>query len=336
MLWNRKEFKRKARSAVKRNYWQAVAVCFILAFLGCEYTSSTAAIHQYDPNIPTADDLIVEQTDRLSNYELIRNLTDRILGSTQEETGAGSSGLGDRQDRISDGDKGVSGKKDGEGREMSIIDKIRKFVDSIGSSTFDSRTEDRGYLFRLLRAVYQFVIGHKILSGFIFLLAALLSLGYSFLAANPLIVGKRRFFLDNNRAQEAEQRPGIRRIFYCFTRERYWKTVKVMFFRDLFIGLWSLTIIGGIIKFYEYRPIPFLAAEHPDMDRKEIFALAKEMMRGYKWNLFIMDLSFLGWEILEVLTLGLAGIFYAVPYMSAAEAEMYLGVKEGVHRKEKD
>ncbi|MCR1841958.1 DUF975 family protein [Murimonas intestini] len=302
MVWNRKEYKRRARKAVRGNYWPMVAVCFILAFFGCEYTSSTASIHQYDSNITTAEDLVVVQSKKLSNYEVAEDIVRKILNKEEEQ--GGQTGL------------------------------MKEFND-IRTSIFDSRTEDRSYIFQVLRALREFVIEHRAATGMIFVLAALLSLAYSFLAANPLIVGKREFFLESSRITDEESKPGIRRIFYSFMGGRYWNTVKIMFFRDLFVGLWSLTIIGGIIKFYEYRPIPFLAAEYPELDRKEIFRLSKEMMRGYKWQLFLMDLSFIGWELLEVATLGLAGIFYAVPYMSAAETQMYLGLKEAAGGKEK-
>lgn len=302
MVWNRKEYKRRARKAVRENYWTMVAVCFILAFFGCEYTSSTASIHQYDSNVSTADDLVVEQSKKLSNYEVVEDIVQKLL-------------------HLEKGQQTKTG--------------FMKAFNDLRTSYFDSRTEDRSYIFQVLRAFHEFVIEHKAAAGMIFVLAALMGLAYSFLAANPLIVGKREFFLESSRILDEEAKPGIRRIFYSFTGGRYWKTVKVMFARDFFVGLWSLTIIGGIIKFYEYRPIPFLIAEYPELDRKEIFRLSKEMMRGHKWQLFVMDLSFIGWWMLEVATLGLAGIFYAVPYMSAAETQMYLGLKDVAGGKEK-
>lgn len=238
-----------------------VAVCFVLAFFGCEYTSSTAAIHQYDSNIPTPDDLVVEHSNKLSNYEVIEDIVSELFNIDLD--GSASTGL-------------------------------RKAVEDIRTSTFDSRTEDRSYIFQILRAFHEFVVEHRAAAGMVFIVAALLGLAYSFLAANPLIVGKREFFLESIGITDEEAKPGIRTIFYSFTRGRYWRTVKVMFARDFFVGLWSLTIVGGIIKFYEYRPIPFLIAEYPELNRKEIFRLSKEMMKGHKWELFVMDLSFIG------------------------------------------
>ena len=97
-----------------------------------------------------------------------------------------------------------------------------------------------------------------------------------------------------------------------------------MFFRDLFTFLWTLLfIIPGIIKSYEYKMVPYLLAEYPDMDRKEVFARSRDMMYGQKWNTFVLDLSFIPWNILSTITFGLVGLFYVSPYQDATYAELY-------------
>lgn len=97
-----------------------------------------------------------------------------------------------------------------------------------------------------------------------------------------------------------------------------------MFLRGLFTGLWSLLfVIPGIIKHYEYLMIPYILAENPGMDRQEVFAISKRMMMGQKWNVFVLDLSFIGWRLLEGITLGIVGVFYVEPYYQATMAELY-------------
>ena len=56
--------------------------------------------------------------------------------------------------------------------------------------------------------------------------------------------------------------------------------------------------------------IPYILAENPKIQRKKAFKLSKEMMKGNKWKTFILDLSFLGWELLSIFTFGLLNIFY--------------------------
>ena len=97
-----------------------------------------------------------------------------------------------------------------------------------------------------------------------------------------------------------------------------------MFFRDLYTLLWSLLfIIPGIVKAYEYRMIPYILADNPDMDKDEAFTRSREMMTGQKWKTFVLDLSFIGWNILSLLTIGLLGIFYVGPYKRATRAALY-------------
>ena len=60
--------------------------------------------------------------------------------------------------------------------------------------------------------------------------------------------------------------------------------------------------------------IPFLLAENPQMNRKEAFEKSRQMMKGNKWATFVLDLSFIGWSLLGIITFGLVNIFFAGPY----------------------
>ena len=94
----------------------------------------------------------------------------------------------------------------------------------------------------------------------------------------PLRVGCRRWFLKNR-----TQKPSMGEVVHIFGNG-YLNTAKVMFLRNLFTFLWTLLfIIPGIVKSYEYRMIPFLLAENPDMDRKEAFERSRALMNGRKW-----------------------------------------------------
>lgn len=104
----------------------------------------------------------------------------------------------------------------------------------------------------------------------------------------------------------------------------------------LYIFLWSLLfIIPGIVKAYQYRMVPYILADRPELDQKEVFALSKQMMDGEKWNAFVLDLSFLGWHILGIITAGILEIFYIAPYVNLTNAQLYLtlsGTQETVDK----
>lgn len=152
----------------------------------------------------------------------------------------------------------------------------------------------------------------------IFAIAMAIAIVLDAFVINPLEIGIRRFGLANLNAK-AE----VKEIGFGYDHN-YKNGVKTMFFRDLYTFLWSLLfIIPGIVKSYEYRMIPYLLADHPDMTSEQAFAESKRMMTGQKWNAFVLDLSFIGWDILSILTLGILSIFYVEPYKFMTKAALY-------------
>ena len=100
--------------------------------------------------------------------------------------------------------------------------------------------------------------------------------------------------------------------------------------RDLFIVLWSfLLIIPGIVKSYEYRLVPYIMSEDPELDYKEALAQSKALMKGQKWRTFVLDLSFIGWEILSAFTCGILSLFFVTPYRCSTEAALYEALRYG-------
>ena len=139
---------------------------------------------------------------------------------------------------------------------------------------------------------------------------------------NPLTVGVRRFFSTN-----LHEKARARELAFSFDHS-YKNIVHVMFFRSLHTFLWSLLfIIPGIVKSYEYRMIPYLLAEYPDMPKNDAFAISKYMMDGNKWKAFVLDLSFILWYLGTIFTLGLLGLFYANPYKAQTDAALYEALK---------
>ncbi len=152
------------------------------------------------------------------------------------------------------------------------------------------------------------------LSAFIIAINALL--------LNPLEVGGMRFLVTNLH-QPAEIKELAFGYDHC-----YKNSVKTLFLRDLYTVLWSLLfVIPGIIKAYEYRMMPYILADDPTLPTSEVFAQSKAMMKGNKWKAFVLDLSFIGWEILSLLTAGLLDTFYVRPYRLMTNAALYEALK---------
>lgn len=108
----------------------------------------------------------------------------------------------------------------------------------------------------------------------------------------------------------------------------FFAAFKVQFFVGLWTFLWSLLfIIPGIIKSYSYSMSMYILAEDPKKPAFDCIDESVEMMQGKKMDYFLLQLSFIGWMLLTVLTFGIVGI-WAIPYMETTCANFYLANKK--------
>ena len=98
----------------------------------------------------------------------------------------------------------------------------------------------------------------------------------------------------------------------------------------IFTALWSLLlIVPGIVKAYSYSMVYYIKADHPEYDWRQCIAESQAMMNGHKMDLFILDLSFIGWMIVGSLCLGV-GTLWVSAYMEAARAHFYESIQSYV------
>ena len=95
----------------------------------------------------------------------------------------------------------------------------------------------------------------------------------------------------------------------------------------LYTFLWSLLfIIPGIVKSYSYAMTPYILLDRPELSATDAIKESEKMMNGHKMELFILDLSFIGWILLSMLTCGVL-VLYVEPYMMATKSAFYLELK---------
>jgi uncharacterized membrane protein len=96
---------------------------------------------------------------------------------------------------------------------------------------------------------------------------------------------------------------------------------------SLYTFLWSLLfIIPGIIKSYSYAMTPYILLDRTELSATDAIKESEKMMDGHKMDLFILDLSFIGWILLSMLTCGIL-VLYVEPYMMATKSAFYLELK---------
>lgn len=119
----------------------------------------------------------------------------------------------------------------------------------------------------------------------------------------------------------------IENMFRNAFDKNYLHKVLGMFLMTLFVALWSLLlIIPGLIKGYAYALTPFILEENPEMSAYDAIKYSEKIMMGHKWDLFILNLSFIGWFILCCFTFGI-GFLWLVPYVQLAQCEFYEDIK---------
>lgn len=142
----------------------------------------------------------------------------------------------------------------------------------------------------------------------------------SIFIVKPMRIGLKRFFLNGYRYDEVR----VADMFTTFTDNHWVGYALKMLYVDMIIFLWSLLlIIPGIVKGYQYYYVPYILSDHPEYSAKEAMMLSKEMTSGKKFDIFVLNLSFIPWIIVSVLTFGL-GFLILTPYMEGTYAALYL------------
>ena len=215
---------------------------------------------------------------------------------------------------VGSGTSNSGNSNNGNQHNTSSISGFTMSSDNLNVASFAERFTPLGpvkFVFSVFGGIVLLIIGLAFILIDIFILA-------------PFEVGGARFFIENSM-----EKAGLGYMLSGFQNGAYGKTVWTLFLMKLYTFLWSLLlIIPGIVKSYEYRMVPYLLADCPDLSTEDAFRISREMMDGEKMNAFILDLSFIGWKILSSITCGLVGLFYANPYEYATDAELFLILKQ--------
>ena len=157
---------------------------------------------------------------------------------------------------------------------------------------------------------YTHTYGHSTVSLNLIALA-------QFIIGGVIQLGYAQYLLKQHNRANFE----FRDLFSQF--DRFGQGFAQKFLRGLYVALWSLLfIIPGIVKSYAYAMTPFIMAENPDMSANDAITVSRQLMDGHKGELFMLDLTFIGWDLLAALTLNL-GHLALNPYRNAAHTAFY-------------
>ncbi len=138
------------------------------------------------------------------------------------------------------------------------------------------------------------------------------------LVEGPLNIGTEGIYIKNT----DHGKPKFGDLFNGF-KENFGENFLLALVKTLFTFLWTLLfIIPGIVKHYGYAMSEYLMARNTELTAMEALEKSQLLMKGRKMRLFLLNLSFIGWDLLVILTLGIASI-YVVPYQKTAKTEFF-------------
>ena len=194
-----------------------------------------------------------------------------------------------------------------------------------GSVSFDFSSEDLEGV-DLEAILYDLGITKEMLTVFLAFIGVLAIVGFVYsiiclIIGSGVSVGYAKLNLDIVDGGSAS----VGTIFSMFGRWKsaLWARILV----NIRVMLWSLLfVIPGIVASYSYAMVSFVLADHPEMTASEALAESKRIMKGNRWRLFCLNLSFIGWSFLCIFTLGI-GYIWLLPYTQVANAAFYREVK---------
>ena len=295
---SRQELKKGGLKVLKKHYIVFVLLCLIAAFLGSEFSNSISITKIEKQFLPSKSQIV----NKVKN-----DVNEKVESNIEKNTG------------IAPGDKIDEIKKDTTKKYKKVTASKRGVFAAVANMV------DSGSLYLTLVIAIKSMVGSSNVGVLISVIISLLIFGfYWFFFVNIYKVLLRRLFLEGR----VYDKVSLKKLLFLVRVKKWFKTVKSMARVVIYEFLWGLTIIGGIIKRYSYFLVPYIIAENPDIDGKTAIKLSREMMDGHKMECFILELSFIGWRILGIVTLGLSDLFFTEPYEVSVFTEYYTDLRK--------
>lgn len=175
------------------------------------------------------------------------------------------------------------------------------------------------FVFGLISGITQVLLGNEVGPAILNLIGLVL-----FILALPLTWGYQTLFLGAVRGGEATAKD----LFEGYNKELFSRVLTTTLLYYVYVFLWSMLLfIPGYIKAYSYAMTPYILKDNPEMKNNAAIEESMRMMDGHKLELFLLDLSFIGWAILSLLTCCI-GFLWLVPYMNMARVNFYEDLKK--------
>lgn len=304
-----KEIKVQSKKTLKKSYWAKVIICFIVVYLAVAsgIGAEMLSFEKHDSSLMS----VVDESYEVESPGLVDYFVARTEGS--------------------------------------------EHAARVAQDIMDSFKGTGGVLYTVIQNVYKIVLTNSVAAIIALVLGTVILLFYNIGIKNLLYVRYMRFTLESR----TYEKTGFKRIIPIFRTGGSWNIMKVtavkfvrlfLFgsltvlpliafagaltspkipgaFVWLFLGLSVLLVVGFLRYYLGLFFVPYIMAVNPQTKRKGAFALSRQMMRGNYFRFIRLELSFIGWFILSILTFGLLDIFFLRPYVYQARAEFFIQLR---------
>ena len=302
----RVEIKKRAKDVVRSHFILLVIICLVVSYYGTELnfvTDNVELLWKYVTGQP------IEWVDDNLKIDNLKS-SDKVL-----------------QDLINDNYK--AGKTHAaiqleEYRQQKLTNDVKSRKNGIFAAVANNISSGNLYMI-IFEGLHSVIHSTRVTSAIIVFFSMMAAVAFWIFIKNMLGAIMRRVFLE---ARLYKTVPVSHMLHFKLVK-RWFRASMTLLLTTILQYLWFLTIIGGLIKMYSYRMVPFIVAENPDIRPRDAITLSRRMMNGHKWECFVLDLTFVGWYILGTFTFGLVTVLWAAPYSVATFAEYYTELRNG-------
>jgi uncharacterized membrane protein len=289
---NRKQLKSKARISLKNNYWKMVVVCMISLFFAGTHTNISSPLNSsssFNTNSDTIEPLY--GVDNLVNYQEIITNNKIIIKS-----------------------------------DNPIWDILDNYNPKRGalSVLYNNVISSNSLNFGVLNIIITLIKGNSFTAYIFLIIGFFISIFIQTFFKNIIQVGEIRFFLESRKYKKTK----LNTMLMPYYIKKGYRSGLTLLVKSIYQFFWNLTIIGGIIKHYSYYLVPYILAENPTLKINQTINISRNMMNGNKWTVFKLELSFIGWHLLSVFSLGFLSIFFINPYVIATNTEYFVFLRQ--------
>ncbi len=328
MKVNFKEIKNRAKTTIKSHYLMFVIGLLLCAMLGVDYTFSTYSFSLLKGG---NEETYNEISETISDSAYINEKGDIVINNSASDV---SNDLAEDLYKVIT--KSISESRAGKMADVAVNGPTEKtlpdeqygfitasYKNGVLASVINS-VKSGSFMLSILNNVSNVVKNPSVATILTLIIGILILIADKLFIDNFIWLSTKRMFITAQTYSSTT--PGI--YLFLLRKNIYFRALFAYFVKQVYQILWNLTIVGGIIKEFSYAMVPYIIAENPTIKPNEAITLSRKMMYGHKWELFVFSLTFIGWELLNVLTLGLVGLFWLNPYIESSKAGYYLVLRE--------